>query len=253
MIDTRLLLLLLAGFAGGIANALGGGGAFVVFPALIFAGVTPFIANATASLVLLPGGVAVAWVYRATLAEHKPGLVPKLLVVSTVGAILGTILVLRYPGTFSNLVPGLLLIATLLFTFAPHLRNAAVRAAGSESSTALLAGQFVIGIYGGYFGAGMGVLALALYVAAAGMKIQGATGLRTVCNTLINLIAVAIFATQGAIDWKIGIPMVLSGSVAGYFAARVVHALNEETVRKVILAYAWGLTAWFFVKPLIGR
>jgi len=250
MISTRLLLLLLAGFGGGIANAIGGGGAFVVFPALIFAGVTPFIANATASLVLLPGGIAVAWVYRATLSGHKPGLLTKLLLVSSAGALIGCFLLLRYPTAFSNLVPILLLIATLLFTFAPHLRSAAARAPGHSSALALLLGQFAIGIYGGYFGAGMGVLALALYIGTVRMKIQDATGLRTVCNTVINVLAVIIFAAKGAVDWQIGIPMVLSGSVAGYFAARVVRALNENTVRNVILAYAWGMTAWFFIRPL---
>lgn len=252
MISARFLLLLLAGFFGGIGNVIGGGGAFVVFPALIFAGVEPFIANATASLVLLPGGIAVAWVYRSTLSHHAPGLLTKLLVVSTIGAIAGTLLLLRYPLAFSNLVPWLLLLATALFTFAPRLRSAAMQLAGSSNTPALLVGQFAIGVYGGYFGAGMGVMALALYVAAAGMKIQEATGLRTVCNTLINVLAVAILGAKGAVDWKIGIPMLLAGSVAGYFGARVVRALNEETVRRVILVYAWALTAWFFIRPLFG-
>ena len=251
MISTRFLLLLLAGFGGGIANGLAGGGAFIVFPALIFAGVTPVVANATASLVLLPGGIAVAWVYRATLSEHKPGLVSKLLIFSSVGGIAGSLLMLHYANAFSALVPWLLLLATVLFTIAPRLRSAAAQSAGHQSTPALLIGQFAIGLYGGYFGAGMGVLALALYVATAGMKIQDATGLRTVCNTLINVLAVIVFASKGAVDWQIGIPMVISGSVAGYFVARIVRALNETTIRRTILVYAWSLTVWFFAKPLI--
>jgi len=250
MISTRFFLLLLAGFGGGIANALAGGGAFIVFPALIFAGVSPVIANATSSLVLLPGGIAVAWVYRATLADHRPGLVSRLLVFSSIGGILGSLLMLHYAATFSALVPWLLLLATVLFTIAPRLRSAAAQSSGHQSTPALLIGQFAIGVYGGYFGAGMGVLALALYVATADMKIQEATGLRTVCNTLINILAVIVFASKGAVDWQIGIPMVISGSIAGYFVARIVRALSETAVRKAILIYAWSLTAWFLLRPL---
>jgi uncharacterized membrane protein YfcA len=251
VISTRFLLLLLAGFGGSVLNALGGGGAFIVFPALLLAGVPATVANATSSLVLLPGGIAIAWVYRGTLTRHRPGLVTKLLIFSTAGAIGGSMLMLRYPTAFSDLVPWLLLLATVLFTFAPRLRSAAAQSAGHQSIPALLIGQFAIGLYGGYFGAGMGVLALALYVATAGMKIQDATGLRTVCNTLINVLAVIVFASKGAVAWQIAFPMVISGSVAGYFVARIVHALSETAVRRAILIYAWILTAWFLLRPLL--
>jgi uncharacterized protein len=244
-----LLYLVLAGVLGGFVNALAGGGTFVIFPALLFAGVASVKANATASLVVVPGGITIAWVYRRTLVNQPLGLVLQLLTVSLAGSVVGSLLLLSTPNaTFSTLVPWLLLIAATVFTVAPYLRSAASKAAGHKSVIALFVGQFIVTVYGGYFGAGMGVLMVALFLAAGNMDIQSATGLRVICATSVNLLATLIFAVRGAIEWKPGIPMLLAGIAGGYGGARLVRRMNEKTARNAILIYAWGLTVYFFLR-----
>jgi uncharacterized membrane protein YfcA len=246
------LILLLASALGGASNALAGGGTFLVFPALLLAGVLPIQANATASLVLLPGAFASAWVYRDIITGRSlgssPGFLIRMLSMSLAGSAAGSILLLATPNdTFSSLVPWLLLMATAVFTLAPWIRNKAT-SSRHEAGMLMMAGQFIISIYGGYFGAGMGVLMIALYLVATKLDVHAASGLRLVCGAVINLLAVAIFTAKGAVDFKIGIPMLLASTFGGYVGALLVKKLNAELARKAILVYAWILTAWFFVK-----
>jgi len=243
--------LLLAAFVGGVANALAGGGMFVVFPALILVGVASVKANATASLIMMPGAIAAAWVYRRTLDGQSRREIVQLVVASLAGSAVGSVLLLSTSNVmFSNLVPWLLLIAAIVFSLAPRLRAMAEKSVGHRSVAALLAGQLVISVYGGYFGAGMGVLMIALFLIASRMNVQGANGVRLICATAINVLAVSLFAWRGAVDWKLGLPMLAAGSVGGYLSALVVRRLNENTVRIAILVYAWGLTAYFFARLL---
>jgi uncharacterized membrane protein YfcA len=244
-----LVYLVLAGLLAGFVNALAGGGTFVIFPALLFAGVASVKANATASLVVVPGGIAIAWVYRRTLVNQPLGLVLQLLAVSLAGSLVGSLLLLNTANaTFSTLVPWLLLIAATVFTAAPWLRSAASKAAGHKSMPALFVGQFVVTVYGGYFGAGMGVIMIALFLAAGNMDIQAASGIRVICATSVNLLATLLFAVRGAIEWKPGIPMLLATVAGGYVSARLVRRMNDKTARNAILVYAWVLTAYFFLK-----
>jgi uncharacterized membrane protein YfcA len=245
-----LLLLSLAALVGGAANALAGGGQFLVFPALLWAGVASVKANATASLAMLPGGIASAWVYRRKFMGQPRDLILQLVMVSLAGSLAGSLLLLNTGNaTFSSLVPWLLLIAATVFTAAPWLRQLATKAAGSRQRSILwlLAGQFIIAFYGGYFGAGMGVLMISLFLAAANMDVQSASGLRLVCATAVNVLAVLLFALRGALDWNAGIPMLIAGVGGGYLGARLMRSLSEKSARKAILVYAWGLTVWFFI------
>jgi uncharacterized protein len=243
-----IILLLLAALVSGVANALAGGGTFITFPALLFAGIASVKANATASLVMVPGGIASAWVYRGTLAEQPRGLMWQLVAVSLVGSAAGSLLLLNTANaTFSSLVPWLLLVAAAVFSAAPWLRRVATTIGGSKSTPLLLAGQCCIAIYGGYFGAGMGVLMIALFLAVSSMDVQSASGVRLVCATSVNLLAVVIFALKGAIVWNPGVPMLLAGIAGGYVGARVMRRLSEKAVRTAILVYAWALTVYFFV------
>lgn len=242
-----LLPLLLAALLGGVANALAGGGMFVVFPALLLAGVASVKANATASLVLLPGAMISAWVYRRTLAGQTRREILQLVLVSLAGSAVGSVLLLSTSnGIFSNLVPWLLLIAAIVFTLAPRLRALAEKSARRRSAVALLTGQLIVSVYGGYFGAGMGVLMIALFLVASSMNVQSANGIRLICATAVNLLAVSLFAWRGALDWHLGLPMLAAGSAGGYVSALLIRRLKENAVRVAVLIYAWGLTAYFF-------
>jgi len=170
-------------------------------------------------------------------------------IVSAVGAMVGSFVLLRTSNrTFSGLVPWLLLFATLNFTFAKQLRSLASGGSRHASFVLLVAGQLVISFYGGYFGAGMGVLMLALYLAATGRDVHVANGLRLVCGAVINFVAIVIFAVRGAIDWQLGIPMLVAALIGGYFGAVLVRRMNAETARRAVLIYAWAITLWFFGK-----
>jgi uncharacterized protein len=248
---TELLILLIASALGGAANALAGGGTFIVFPALLLAGVAPIRANATASLALLPGTVASAWVYREAVRSISTKFVLIMSAASLAGSFVGSMLLMHTSnGMFSKLVPWLLLMAAAVFTAAPWLRKAAAGLGGHQSMLLLVGGQFFVSGYGGYFGAGMGVLMMALYLAASDMDVHTAAGLRTVCAAAINVLAVGIFAWKGALDFHAGLPMLVAGIAGGYGGALVVKKLNAEGVRRGILIYAWALTAWFFVRML---
>jgi uncharacterized protein len=244
-------LLLIVAAIGGAANALAGGGTFLVFPALLFAGVPSVVANATSSLIMMPGGVASAWVYRRTFGELPRREIIQLTLISLVGSAVGSVLLLSTTNnTFSKLVPWLLLIAASVFTAAPKLRAMASKSSAGGSPVLLLIGQFIIGLYGGYFGAGMGVLMIALFLIASSMTVQTANGIRLICGTAINVLAVILFAWRGALDYKVGIPMLVAGIAGGFFGARIVRRLKESTARNAILIYAWFLTIWFFAKQL---
>lgn len=234
---------------GGGANALAGGGMFLVFPSLLFAGVPPVISNATATFVLNPGGYASSWVYRDRLV-HGWRFQGSLILAAMLGAGFGSELLLHTSEQgFERLVPYLMLIAALIFTFSGKIKRAAEsHSAGTTHLPTLVWGQFFIAIYGGYFGAGMGVLILVLYTVAAKMDVHQASGLRILCGTLTNTVATLIFVVRGIIVWRVAIPMTLICIVGGYFGAKLVKRLDADRARTTILIYAWTVTLW-----LLGR
>lgn len=246
---TVLVLAAVAVLAGAI-NALAGGGQFMVFPALLFAGVASVKANATSSLVVLPGVAASAWVYRDSTRALGARFVSGMAVASLAGSLVGSWLLMHTTNaTFSKLVPWLLLIAASVFSAAPQLRKLGASITGGKVHLPpLFIGQFLIAGYGGFFGAGMGVLMLALYLALAHLELHAASGLRTICAAFINTLAVIIFAARGALDYRLGIPMLFGAVAGGYLGAKIVQRLDSGKVRAGVLIYAWGLTAYFFVR-----
>lgn len=246
-------MLLGSALAGGAINALAGGGMFMVFPSLLFAGVAPVTANATATVTLMPGGWASTWVYRNRLAQHGWRLVIGMAAASAAGGFVGSELLLHTSNAqFAKLVPWLMLIATVIFTFAGRVRKlASSHMAQKTREGPLVAGQFLLSIYGGYFGAGMGVIMLALFMITANMDVHTASGIRIMCGSVTNLIAAVIFALRGIIDWRIGIPMLACAIAGGYAGAHFVRRLNEDRARMVIMAYAWGITLWLLAKAYL--
>ena len=142
-----------------------------------------------------------------------------------------------------------MLSATLFFMFAGRVRRLALtHAAPKTREVPLVAGQFLISIYGGYFGAGMGVIMLALFMITAHMDVHSGSAIRILCGSITNLIAALIFAIRGIIDWRIGLPMLACAIVGGYIGARLVKRLNEDRARNAVLVYAWSITLWLLVR-----
>jgi uncharacterized membrane protein YfcA len=192
---------------------------FLVFPALVMAGLPPISANATASAVTLPGGMASAWVYRARRDASRK-LAATLIAVSLAGSIGGSTLLLATSNArFAKLVPWLMLGAALVFSLAAPIRKFAEAhtpggKGGARQHGVLLAlGQFCIAVYGGYFGAGMGVLMIVLFLVTVNLDVQASAGLRLWSATAVNLLAVGIFAWKGIVEWRVGVPMLVAAIV----------------------------------------
>jgi uncharacterized membrane protein YfcA len=250
---TTHIILFLAAALGGALNSVVGGATFVIFPALVFAGVPAISANATSSVVVWPAALASVFAYRQDITLDRR-LLAALGAASLVGGGLGAWLLLRTPGAaFARLVPWLLLFATLLFTFGGRL---SVRLLGekpvSYRSARALAGvtaaQLVISIYGGYFGAGMGILMLAAYALANLGSINTMNGIRSMLGLAINGVAVIWFIVHGAIVWRPALVMVLGATITGYAGAAIARRVNPQTVKRLVMLVAWGMTVYFFIR-----
>lgn len=242
-------MLLSTALIGGLANALAGGGTFLVFPALVLTGLDPIVANATSAATMLPGGAASAWVYRRG-STYDRIMLRALMAASIAGGITGSILVLLTPSDrFARLVPYLMLSAAIVFTFSKQIAQAAASHISDRTRwTPLIVGHYLISVYGGYFGAGMGVLMIVLFTLTANLNVQQSAALRFYCTLGINGLAVTIFALRGVIDWHLSIPMCLAAVAGGYLGAHLVRKMSPETARVAVLVFAWVVSIWLFVR-----
>jgi uncharacterized membrane protein YfcA len=240
-------LLFVAAAVGGAINSVAGGGSFVAFPALLFAGVPPVAANATNTIALWPGSLASAVAYRRELGEARRELVP-LGAASLIGGIAGSVLLLRTSDhTFVLLIPWLLLFATLLFSFGGPVSRKLT--GGKQASLAVgVAAQLFIGLYGGYFGGGIGIMMLAVLALLGMTNIHKMNALKAVLGTLVNGVAVVTFVIAGAVAWAPGSVMIVGGIVGGYAGAAIARRVEPLTVRRVVLCVAWVMTGYFFFR-----
>lgn len=244
------VLLFLAAVAGGGINSVAGGGSFVAFPALLFAGVPPVPANATNTIALWPGSVASAVAYRRELAEVKREVIP-MCVAAALGGLTGSLLLLRTrESTFVLLIPWLLLFATLLFSFGGAVARRVTR--GRQAPLALgVVAQLFISVYGGYFGGGMGIMMLAVMTLLGMTHIHRMNALKNVLGTLINGVAVVAFVIAGAVRWAPGVVMIAGGITGGYAGAALARRVDPKYVRYLVLCIAWGMTLYFFLKTYV--
>jgi uncharacterized membrane protein YfcA len=249
-----LFLLIAAGIAGAL-NALAGGGSFVSFPALLFMRVPAVTANATNTVALWPGLAASALAYLKRLNAPARVLVP-LLVTSVGGGWAGALLLLRTPQhTFLRLVPWLLMGGTLLFAFGNSIRSLAGKTAVVDDLHAtswqviLLSSiaELLVSIYGGYFGAGIGFLSLAM-LAMLGMRDIHAMGaIRTLLAVAINAAAVVAFIVAGAVLWPQCAVMVAGSLAGGWFGAHYAQKADPAKVRAIVIGVGLSMSAYFFV------
>jgi uncharacterized membrane protein YfcA len=217
---------------------------------------------------LWPGSAAGAWAYRKEIATER-GMLLKLGLISLLGGIIGAVLLLLTPqNTFKTLIPYLLLVATLLFTFSKQLvaflrklRSQPQPASDptvntSDSVTALetpeitvgfLVMQFITAVYGGYFGGGIGILMLATFAVMGMQNIHTMNGLKTLLATFINGVAVVTFVLAGAISWPQASVMVVGGITGGYFGAAVARKIDPVLVRRFVIVMAFIMTSYFFI------
>ncbi|MCW5937271.1 MAG: sulfite exporter TauE/SafE family protein [Fimbriimonadaceae bacterium] len=247
-----LALLFLAGLAASAVNAIAGGGSLVSFPTLVGLGMPALPANATNSVALWPGSLSGALGYANRFAETKRYLwllLPPTVLGSAVGAWL---LVTTSARSFQVLVPFLILIATLLLAFQPAIRRWAVeRTEGRHpSSMGLLGGllQFAVSLYGGYFGAGMGIMMLAVIGLLADHDVHGMNALKNWLSVVINIAASTLFIVRGLVSWGPCLAVMAGSVLGGFFSARLSQRVPSETLRRLIVVYGVGMTAWFFWK-----
>ncbi|MBV9999022.1 MAG: sulfite exporter TauE/SafE family protein [Verrucomicrobia bacterium] len=249
-------ILLTAGFLAGIMNAVAGGGTFLTFPALVFTGLPSVAANQTSTVAVFPGQLASVWAYRKIMAAEKRTVLV-LGLTSLFGGGLGAILLLRISSTaFDRLVPWLLLLATLLFAYGRNLREhlgwRLVEISGGEIGwTPLLkaaALQFVISVYGGFYGAGAGILELAILDLLGLDNIHLANALKVILTTAFNVLALVIFITVGKIFWPQGLLMGLATIGGGYGGAWVAQKLPQTWVRRFVTVVGALMTVYFFAR-----
>jgi uncharacterized membrane protein YfcA len=246
-------ILFVVAVLGGAVNAVAGGGSFLTFPTLIVAGIPPISANATSTVALWPGSVASVAAYRREVRRAPHTLL--LSSASLVGGALGAVLLLHIPSaTFTRLIPYLLLLATLLFAFNKPLaaRFRTDQGGAAEPSWHVLAGlaltQLVIATYGGFFGAGIGILALAVLGLMGLDNIHVMNGLKTLLVSLTNGIAVVIFVIAHAVAWPQALLMLVGAIVGGYAGAAVARQVDPRIVRGVVLMIGCVMTLYFFAR-----
>ncbi len=245
----EMLVLVIAGFAAGALNAVAGGGTFISFPALVWIGIPPVMANATATLTALPGYIGSAWAFRHDMqAEGPVGLWP-MLGVAVLGGLLGALLLtVTSDEAFVGLVPWLLLVATAVFAAGPWLVPRLSGGAGLGFVGAVAA-LFVVSVYGGYFNGGLGIMLLAAFGLMGFKNLHGMNGLKNVLSALLSFVSALTLALAGLIAWKSALVLALATTVGGYVGAALARKItNMALLRAGIVAVGLIMTVLFFMK-----
>ncbi len=242
-----------AAFAAGAINSVAGGGTLVSFPALVWLGVPSVVSNATNTVAMWPGSMGSMWGYR----EEMRGLSSRMLLLvvpSLIGGILGAVLLrVTPPGVFDRLVPFLILFATLLFLAQEpvqrRLRSADAAASASNQWLGWSIGfQFLVSVYGGYFGAGIGILMLAALSIMGLTDIHQMNGLKNLFATCINGIAAMYFIYGGIVSWPHAVVMIVGAAAGGYLGAGLARRLGRKAVKNIVIAIGLAMTVSLFVK-----
>jgi uncharacterized membrane protein YfcA len=259
------LLVWIAAALGGAVNAVAGGGTLLTFPALLWAGQLEIVANATSTVALWPGAASSFWAYRRELGSSK-GEIALLSIPSFLGGIAGAILLVGTSNaSFARVVPLLILLATTLFIVQePLSRWLRRRAAGRPAEggevvpplpkasrarwAAVLTMQFAVGVYGGYFGAGIGILMLAAFGLLGLTNIHHMNALKNLNGMCINGIAAVLFVAKGLVRWDIALLMAVGAIFGGYAGAGTARRIGQKNVRRMIILIGLALTLWLLTR-----
>jgi hypothetical protein len=242
-----------AAFVAGTINSVAGGGTLVTFPTLIWLGLNSVTANATSTVAIWPAAVGSMVGYRRELRAAEPRFLA-LIIPSLIGGIAGAVLLQLTPSSlFDRLVPFLILFATLLFMAQePIQRKLKTGGAAARTTTGWLIGsmlfQLGVGLYGGYFGAGIGILMLAA-LSILGLKdIHEMNALKVILGGAINGIAAIYFIWKGMVYWPYVLVMAVGAIAGGYGGAGVARKLGGSTVRKIVIGIGFAMAVSLFLK-----
>src|SRR5882762_3162191 len=243
----HLLMLVVAAFAAGVINAIAGGGTLITFPVLLWLGLDPKVANATSTVALWPGLFGGLFGYRREL-ENSSVILLRLGTTSVIGGAIGAWLLIWTPSlTFARLVPFLILFATLLFMAQGTInRRLRLQPIIAEPKALWWLGamvfQFFSAIYGGYFGAGNGILMLAAMGLLGFQDINRANGIKNFLGICINSIAVLSFALKGLVVWPDALMMAGAATLGGYFGAHMAVRVAQVIIRRAIVTIGFVIT-----------
>jgi uncharacterized membrane protein YfcA len=234
----QALLVFAAGICAGTINTVVGSGTLITFPVLLGVGLSPVTANVSNTLGLVPGSVVGAYGYRSELEGQRSRLL-RLGSASTVGAIVGAILLLELPaGAFKAIVPILVGLALLLVIIGPWLSKRLAdspRRASNSVSPVLWLATMATGIYGGYFGAAQGVLLLAILGVLTNEALQRLNAIKNVLAGLVNLVAAVVFMITAHIDYTAAGLIAAGATIGGLIGSRVGRRLSPTLLRAVIV------------------
>jgi uncharacterized membrane protein YfcA len=242
------IILILAAFAAGAVNALAGGGTFLIFPALLYAGLDARAANITSTIALFPQQITTGLAGRAMVGGAAGLSFTTLFWISLTGGGFGAFLLLATPsGLFARLVPYLVLFATAVFAWGSFLRPAGGPAAVRLGPRVAMIIQCIIAIYGGYFGGGIGILMLAALTAAGqGMRAAGAS--KNVLAGVMNAAAVVIFLFEARIAWRFVLDVALAAVIGGQTGVYALKRVNETILRACVVITGIGLAIGLFIR-----
>ena len=246
------LLLAAAGFAGGAINALAGGGTLVTFPALLAFGLPPKLANATSQVALWPGRLTSVIAQIRDLKDLGPRTMISF-AIGLAGGFLGAqLLIAMDPGVFRRLVPWLLLVASLLFAFSkPITRWLTSRGDGGKSPAMQAVGrlcELAFSVYGGFFGAGLGVIMMAGYAIAGIQDVKQTNALKNLMGVVITTTSALTFIVRGEVNWPAAFAM-LCGALAGGFAGgKLARVIPDGAMRVLVTAFGLFMAGWYFLR-----
>jgi uncharacterized protein len=239
-------LLFGAGLLAGAMNAVAGGGSFVSFPALVFAGLPPVVANASSTVALFPGALTSIWVFRGDFVRVGEVHLGAMLAVSVAGGLTGAVLLLvTSDATFRVVVPWLLLLASLAFAFGRPV-GAALRRRARIGPALVLSVQFLLAIYGGYFGGAVGIMMMAVWGLLSNAELKVMNPAKVLLVGAMNAVAVVCFVVAGAVWWPETLVMLVAAALGGYAGATLGRRLPPAVVRWSITGFSFAMTLVFF-------
>ncbi|HET7848240.1 MAG TPA: sulfite exporter TauE/SafE family protein [Pseudolabrys sp.] len=247
----EIIVLAASGFAAGLVNAVAGGGTFFTFAAMVAFGMPTLNANATSAVALVPGSLASTIAYARETQKNWRRAVPFVLL-GVFGGIAGGYLLIRLGDEgFRPLVPWLLGVATLTFAFSGRIRVLSKEMEGRQSAAVRVFAYVLmglVGIYGGFFGAGMGIMLLAALSIIGISDFHTANALKNIVATIAQAVAVVLFLANGLVLWKEAAIVAVAGVLGGYLGVMAARRVPEQIVRGIVVAVGAALTAVFFFR-----